>query len=54
VKEIFNLFKELFALKRHDNSFVGLSSFRKPSVVREAVQQKNSKEVKISDLMRRT
>ena len=56
MRDFFDLLKELFMFNKADNLYVGLSSFKKPAVpVQEVVDSsaKNTKEVKISDLMRR-
>lgn len=54
VSEIVKFFKELFMLQKEDKSMVGLSGFRKPVPVRQPVHsRKISKELKLSDLMRR-
>lgn len=54
VSEIINFFKELFMLKKEDKSLVGLSGFRNPVPVSQPVHsRKISKELKLSDLMRR-
>ena len=47
--------KELFLMKQEDEKAVGLSAFKKKikPVVSKA-PQKNPKEVKLSDLMRKT
>lgn len=53
VREFVNFMKELFMLKQN-NARVGLSSFRKaPEPIREVIRPKATKEVKLSDLMRR-
>jgi hypothetical protein len=55
VREILNLIKEVFLFKNSSSAYVGLSGFKRPSVQTvEISQSKPQKEVKISDLMRRT
>ena len=55
MRDFFDLLKELFMFNKADNLYVGLSSFKKPAVpIKEVIDPvKNTKEVKISDLMRR-
>lgn len=47
-------FKDLFMLQQDEKTMIGLSGFRKPVPVKQHVQAKKiSKELKLSDLMRR-
>lgn len=47
-------FKDLFMLQKEDKSMVGLSSLRRPVPVKQEVHTKKvSKELRLSDLMRR-
>ena len=55
VNELINLMKELFLMKPEDYKAVGLSGFKKKTKKNEPkVPQKNPKEVKLSDLMRKS
>lgn len=54
MSEIVNFFKDLFMLQNDNDSMVGLSGFKKPVPVKQVVRPKKvSKEIKLSDLMRR-
>lgn len=54
VRDFVKFMQELFMLKSNDNAYVGLSGFkRKAQPVREIVRPSKTKEVKLSDLMRR-
>lgn len=54
MSEIVKFFKDLFMLQQNEKSMVGLSGFRKPVPVKQPVHAKKiSKELKLSDLMRR-
>ncbi len=52
MKEILSFFKELFMIS-DDNSKIGLSQFKEEEVV-EVKPAKVSKDIKLSDLMRRS
>ena len=55
VNELINLMKELFLIKPEDYKAVGLSGFKnKTKPVETKAPQKNPKEVKLSDLMRKS
>lgn len=54
MRDFVNFMKELFMLKKYDDTMVGLSSFKrkaKPPV--NVIRPRNPKDVKLSDLMRR-
>lgn len=55
MREIIDLMKELLLIKKEDSSVVGLSGFKKVTkpIAKKPVK-KVTKEVKISDLMRRS
>lgn len=55
VNELINLMKELFLIKQEDYKAVGLSGFKKKSKTSSSkTTQKNPKDVKLSDLMRKS
>lgn len=53
MKEILTFFKELFMIS-DDNSKIGLSQFKEEEKVVEVKPAKVSKDIKLSDLMRRS
>lgn len=54
MRDFVNFMKELFMLKKYDDTMVGLSGFKKAQQVPPAiVRPGNSKDIKLSDLMRR-
>lgn len=53
MKEILSFFKELFMIS-DDNSKIGLSQFKEDEVVEVKQSVKVSKDIKLSDLMRRS
>ena len=54
MRDFINFMKELFMLKKYDDTMVGLSSFKKAKQVPPViVRPRNPTDVKLSDLMRR-
>lgn len=55
VKEFLQLMKEIFCIKEEYPSTLGLASFkRKPKPVEKKTPQRKPKDVKLSDLMRKS
>lgn len=57
MSELFNIFKEIISRKNEDRMRIGLSQFKTPVTLDETLKKEVSirnKEVKLSDLMRRT
>ena len=55
VREFVELMKEIFFIKEERPSAVGLAAFKKkPKQIEKKMPQKKPKEVKLSDLMRKS